>query len=127
MRRATILAVVLAAALAPAASARPSLVVQASAFGVPLGDEMQLTAECKAADVRNIVWYVTRCSVGPVAAETHCGFECPGAATAFATGRAPAGSYELCVAAGSYGGGTPQGFHKCVPLDPKTHTAVITG
>lgn len=126
MRRALILAALVAGALAPAADARPSLVVQASASGIVVGDQMRLTVECSAADVKNIHFGLSQCSVGPVAADTYCGFECPGEAFAYATGTAPAGAYELCVRAYSWGT-YAQHFARCVPLDPTTHTAVITG
>jgi hypothetical protein len=98
--------------------------VEASAVGVSAGGQMALSVQCATADASASLFYLYKCSVGPVRASTACGFECFGPPFAAAAGLAPAGSYELCVGAASIGA-TSKNFHQCVPLDPTTNTAVI--
>jgi hypothetical protein len=130
LRRAVLVGAVLAAVCAPGAQAAESFKVQGIAVGstpavaTPTG-EMLLSVSCATEDTPGNTFYLYKCSVGPVRASTACGFECFGPPVATATGLAPAGQYELCVGAASFGA-TSKNFHKCVPLDATTNTAVIT-
>lgn len=125
IRRTLLVGAVLAAVCAPAAQAAESFKVQAVAGGVAAGGQMLLSVSCAAEDTPGHTFYLYKCSAGPVSASTACGFECFGPPVASATGLAPQGQYELCVGAASFGA-TSKNFHKCVPLDATTHTAVIT-
>jgi hypothetical protein len=129
----------MAAAFAPSAQAAELkadfFTVQAVATMAPSqlvatsDGQVTLAVECAAADPTSkyAPAYIYKCSVGPLSASTYCGFECFGMPFESAVGRAPfSAAYELCVGAGSFGTGTTN-FHRCVPLDPATGTAVITG
>ena len=128
LRRAVLIGAVLAAAaMAPAAQAAEldSFRVNAAATSTPAdGGQVLLTVGCQTSDLQNWMFYIYKCHVGPVQADTYCGFECFGPPVAAATGLAPAGSYELCVGAASFGV-TSKSFHQCVPLDATTGAAVI--
>ena len=139
LKRALLSGAMLGAALAPSAQAADVkadfFTVQAVASMAPSqmvatpDGQVTLSVQCAAADPTSKYYpaYIYKCSVGPVSANTYCGFECFGVPFESAVGRAPyAPDYELCVGAGSFGTGTTD-FHKCVPLDPATGTAVITG
>ena len=118
-------AALLLAAMAPSASAADFFWVNAAATSTPAaGGQVLLTVGCQTSDPSAQIFYLYKCEVGPVRADTYCGFECFGPPVAGATGLAPAGSYELCVGAASIGT-LSKNFHKCVPLDPLTGTAVI--
>lgn len=135
--RAVLAAAAIAAALAPAASAADLKAdffdVHAVATGTPpsavatSGGQVRLSVACATADpqANSVAAYLYKCSVGPVAASTYCGWECFGPPFAAATGTAPQARYELCVGAAAIGQ-LSKNFHKCVPLDPTTNTAVIT-
>jgi hypothetical protein len=132
MRRALILGVLLAAALAPAAQARPSLVVESVAKGYHGGfEQMNVQFQCGAADVKGASTYLTRCSFGTIYAKGGGGcFECvnPPVVTATGSGNVRLGMpYDLCVTATSYVGGTPQTVSKCAAYSYLTNTAVIAG
>ena len=130
VRRAGIVAVLAAVACSAPAQARPSLVVQASAVGVTNGmGPVTFTFECAATDVRNTVAGLTRCSVGPLYADTGSGcFECWGSPFAYGSGTVYANpTHELCVAASSWGAAGYQTVSKCAPIDPLTNTAAIAG
>ena len=116
-RRALLLGAVLAAAVAPSAQAADSkldpFTVEAVATMVPSqlvathDGQVTLAVECAVADPTSLYApaYIYKCAVG----------------------RAPySAGYELCVGAGSFGTGTTD-FYRCVPLDPVTGTARISG
>ena len=130
-RRALLAAMAVAAAVAPAAQAAKldSFKVEAVAtvapsmlFASPDG-RVTVTMQCAAVDANASVFYVYKCSVGPLAASTHCGFECF-TPFAYRVGSLPQGQYEFCVGASSFGA-TSKDFHQCAPIDPATGTAVI--
>ena len=128
-RRAVLVGAMMAAAFAPSVQAAETFKVTAvgagstDAVGTPAG-QMLLTVSCAAADTPSHTFYIYKCSVGPVAASTSCGFECFGPPFASASGLAPEGRYELCVGAASFGQ-TSKNFHQCTPLDATANTAVI--
>jgi hypothetical protein len=135
LRRGLLLGAVIGAVLAPSAHAAGppnTFKVEATATATPPlvaaapGDQMQLTAQCATADptALSVPAYIYKCWVGPVYADTYCGFECFGPPFAAVTGTAPAAQYEFCVGAAAIGT-TSKNFHHCVPLDPTSGTAVI--
>lgn len=130
LRRAALVGAVLAAAMAPNAVAADFFDVSAvgsaapAAGGPVASQDMLLSVACRTTDAPSYTFYLYKCSVGPLSATVYCGFECFGLPVAAATGIAPRGQYELCVGAASFGP-TSKNFHKCVPLDPITGTAVI--
>ena len=77
--------------------------------------------------MRNVLSYL-QCSVGRVYADLYCGFECFGPQFAHGRGVLSAGrTYELCVAAVSWGAVGSQYVKKCAPIDPLTNVAAIAG
>ena len=131
MRRALI-AALLAAAFAPAAHAAEAdtFKVQAVATVAPSmlvatpDGQVTVAMDCSTVDANATVFYIYKCSVGPLAASTYCGFECF-SPHAYRVGSLPQGHYEFCVGASSFGA-TSKDFHKCVPIDAAAGTAVIT-
>lgn len=134
MKRVLILTALLTAALAPAAQARPSLVVEAAAKGYHGGfEQMNVQFECVAADVSGNPTYITRCSFGKVYAPTtgecmDCPQPDPPAAVAIGSGNVRLGlPYDLCVTAVSYTTAGPQTVSRCAPYSYLTNTAVVAG
>lgn len=139
LRRVLLVGMTVAAAMAPGAQAADlkadfftveavGSMVPSQLVATPDGN-VTLAVECAVADPTSTYYpaYIYKCSVGPLSANTYCGFECFGVPFESAVARAPySAGYELCVGAASFGTGTTN-FHRCVPLDPATGTAVITG
>lgn len=131
-RRTVLVGAVLAAALAPAAQARPSIVVTASAAGYNGGfEQMNVAFECAAADVTGAPTAIRRCSFGSIyAPATGTCFECanPPAAVTTGSGNVRLGlPYDLCVTAVSYVPGGVQSVTRCAPYSYLTNTAVVAG
>ncbi len=123
MRRALILAALLAGAITPAAHAQSSLVVQASAV-THFGGFEQATArfECAAADATGATTQLTRCSFGPLYATLPKG----GPAVATGAGTVRAGwPYDLCVSATSYPSTGPVTVSRCAPYSFLTGSLII--
>jgi hypothetical protein len=123
MRKALLLAAVLAAAMAPAAQARPTIVVQASAVGVTSAGVLSVQFQCSAADITGGPVVIETCGFGPL-------YAAPSGGTAFAfTSGSGAlrqgGSRFLCVVASTPG--TTQNVTRCAAYDPLTGTAVVAG
>jgi hypothetical protein len=128
MRRALILAVVLAGALAPAAQARPSIVVQAAATAIPQVEVMNVQFECTAANAGAALVNLTRCSFGPIYASTGGCFECYDVPVASDSGNLAVGlPYDLCVTAQTYTATGTQTVSKCAPFSYLTNSATIAG
>lgn len=134
MKRALILCALLTAALAPVAQARPSLVVTATAKGSFGGFErMDVRFECAAVDVTAAPAWLTRCSFGPLYANTtgqcmDCPIPSPPAGAAVGSGNVRLGlPYDLCVTATSLISSGPQTVTRCAPYSYLTNTAVIAG
>lgn len=129
-KRALILGALLAVALAPAAQARPSIVVGATAKGYHGGfEQMNVAFECAAASIVGKATYITRCSFGSIYAPTtgqcmDCPQPDPPAAVSVGRGNVRLGlPYDLCITAVS---GT-ETVSKCAPYSYLTNTAVIAG
>ena len=126
-RRALLAGAALLAAAAPAAQARPSIVVQAAATGaINQVEVMNVQFECAATNAGTATVRLRRCSFGPIYASTGGCFECvnPPLATANGSGNLAVGlPYDLCVeaVAGS------QVVTKCAPYSYLTNTAIIAG
>lgn len=127
LRRALLAGAAVLAAAAPAAEARPSIVVQAAATGaVNMVEVMHVQFECAAANAGIATVRLRRCSFGPIYAATGGCFDCPPppVATASDSGNLAVGlPYDLCVEAVA---GT-QTVKKCAPYSYLTGTAVIAG
>src|SRR3712207_896941 len=118
LRRALLLGAMLVAVGAPSAQAADLkadlFTVEAVGSMVPSqlaaapDGQVTLAVECATADPTSTYFpaYIYKCSVGPLSANTYCGFECFGVPFESAVGRAPQGQYELCVGAASFGTGT---------------------
>ena len=114
------------AAAVPAAHARPSVVVQASAVAVPgAAGQLDVRWQCATADTSGGYAWLHYCKFGGVDAYPECqDWECPADPAVFASGSFAFGpSYELCVAAVM----ATQYVAKCAPFDYLTRTAVIAG
>lgn len=126
-RRTVLVGAVLAAALAPAAQARPSIVVQAAATAVNQVEVMNVQFECAAANAGTANVHLRRCSFGPIYAGTGC-FECYRLPVASGSGNLAVGMpYDLCVTAETYGPSGTQRVEKCAPFSYLTNSAVIAG
>lgn len=127
-RRAVLVGVALAAALAPAAQARPSIVVQAAATAVNQVEVMNVQFECAAANAGTATVHLRRCSFGPIYANTGGCFECYNPPVASDSGNLAVGlPYDLCVTATTYGPSGTQTVAKCAPFSYLTNSAVIAG
>lgn len=123
MKRALILAVVLAGALAPAAQAQSTLVVQAAAVGHFGGfEQMAVHFECAAADVTGAPTQITRCTFGPLSAPAGK----LGQLRVSSGGTVRLGvSHSLCVSATSYHATGPLTVSRCGLYDSLTGKVVI--
>lgn len=122
------LAVVMATA--PAAQARPSIVVQAVAKGAtsvpPAFERFTVDWECAAINAGTAPVFLSRCSFGTVNAGSGC-FECVDVPVATGRGSFRLGQpYQLCVSAYTLAP-VAQTVTKCAAYDYLTNTAVVAG
>ena len=131
--RAVVAGVVLAVvmAVAPAAQARPSIVVQGVAKGhtavPPMFENFAVEWECTAGNAGAALVVLTQCSFGGVDAVRHC-MDCPTPPENYAVGRGIFRlglAYQLCVSA--YVAQPYQTVTRCAPYDYLTNTAVVAG
>jgi hypothetical protein len=126
MKKAILIGVLAAVAFAPAAQARPTVVVQAAATAIPQVEVMNVQFQCVATNAGTAFVRLRRCSFGSIYASTGGCFECvnPPVATANASGNLAVGlPYDLCVEADAPG----QTVRKCAPFSYLTNSAVIAG
>lgn len=115
--------VLAAVGFASAAEARPTIVVQGSAFGTASAGVLSVQFQCSAADVTGQPVVIETCGFGPLYAP-------PSAGTAFAfTSGSGAlrqgGARFLCVVATTPG--TTQDVTRCAAFNEITGTAVLAG
>ncbi|MEA2177839.1 MAG: hypothetical protein QOG77_1136 [Solirubrobacteraceae bacterium] len=128
IRRALLVGVLAAAVFAPAAQARPSIVVQAAATAINEVEVMNVQFECSAANAGAALVYLRRCSFGPIYASTGGCFECYDVPVASGGGNLAVGlPYDLCVTAQTYTATGTQTVSKCAPFSYLTNTATIAG
>ena len=124
-----VLAVVMA--VAPAAQARPSIVVQGVAKGhtaiPPMFENFAVEWECTASNAGTANVILSQCSFGGVNAVHPC-MDCPTPPANYAVGKGTFRlglDYQLCVTAYVY---QPyQTVTRCAPYDYLTNTAVVAG